>query len=92
MSWTEPDSESILPHEWLAVIQADPELTIDLCNGQYFAVWNPDGEFSKSAHAWFDWDDGNIYTSNPDAATLVKLRQLAQILKAKIQGDDGETY
>jgi hypothetical protein len=39
---------------------------------------------------WFDWQDGNIYTKNPDKATLWKLYQMAQKLNAQLEGDEGK--
>jgi hypothetical protein len=42
--------------------------------------------------ASFEWADGAITVSAPDQATLGKMIELARLLNAVVQGDDGEEY
>jgi hypothetical protein len=89
--WPESDRHPITADEWLALVEADPELTIDpRDNGPYFALWlrhriNDD-------HPWFDWFQGRIETKYPDRKTLGKALQIAKHFGAQVQGDDGEVY
>lgn len=85
--WAENDSHPIEVSEWLAVVEADASLTIEERNGQYFAVFG-----SKEESGWIDWKDGNLYSTYPQPATFTKLLEIARLLGAKIQGDDGELY
>ena len=75
--------------EWLSVVASDPELRLDTNQGPCFAVWSGP---SQHAAPWLDWRDGQIFTKNPDAPLIDKMIQLAQVLGANVQGDDGELY
>ncbi|HEX9063131.1 MAG TPA: hypothetical protein VF941_23405, partial [Clostridia bacterium] len=75
--------------EWLAVVEKDPELSIDSKNGPFFAVWKHDGQENEY---WLDWFGGNIYSKNPDEILISKMVNIAKLLDAKVQGDDGELY
>jgi hypothetical protein len=87
--WVDNQGAEISTKEWLNLIQNDPELSPTLESGEYFVVWHGTTQYPET---WFDWSDGNIYTKNPDKATLRKMLQIAQKLNAKIQGDEGEIY
>jgi len=88
--WSNGDQRPITPDEWLAVVDADPELRIDQANGPCFAVWS--GPCSYPNGGWFDWAHGCVSTKHPDRAILGKLLQLAARLGAVVQGDDGGVY
>jgi hypothetical protein len=87
--WAENEGQEITAAEWLRLIDEDAELTKDENNGPLFAEWSPTS-FRDSP--WFDWSDGNIYTKNPDRKTLAKMLQIADLLGATVQGDEGEIY
>lgn len=57
------------------------------------AVWT---SYSKHGHAgtyaWFDFRNGNVIVKNADQEIINKMIDIASRLKAKVQGDDGETY
>src|SRR5438094_861079 len=59
--WPDSHQAPITSEEWLELVKADPELTIDpRDNGPYFALWlshRVDGD-----HPWFDWFEGVIST------------------------------
>lgn len=87
--WAENEGHEISADEWLELVSSDPTLTINVRSGPYFA------EFVSSAQdirRWFNWNEGNIVTKNPDRVTVEKMLQIASILGASIQGDDGEHY
>ena len=75
--------------EWLAHVEADPELKLAGYNGPHFALWS--GQ-SRNPEPWFDWSRGNIHTKSPDPPTLEKALRIAEALRARVQGDDGEIY
>lgn len=87
-NWTD-QGHDITSDEWLKLVAADPELTLDSQNGPYFAVWRG---ASKLPQPWLDWSDGQIYTKNPDRGLMAKMLTLARQLSATVQGDDGEEY
>lgn len=88
-SWSENDGAKTSADEWLALVARDPELTIMAEHGPHFATWSG---ASVNPGAWFDWFDGDVFTKNPDSATLRKMIALANLLGARVQGDDGELY
>ena len=85
--WAENDDHRIAADEWLAVVDSDPSLIVDVRNGPYFAVFSTNDE-----SGWIDWKDGNLYSKYPQPAVFAKLLEIAEILRAKVQGDDGEVY
>jgi hypothetical protein len=89
--WTASDKQPITADEWLALVEADPELTIDpRNNGPYCVLWR--AHWVDGDHPWFDWFKGAINTKHPDRRTLGKALQIAKHLRAPVQGDDGEEY
>lgn len=84
MDWTDNTGQLIDESEWLELAAADQDLTADPANGP-FAV-----RFRRSA--WFDWFEGNVFTTDPDRATVQKMLLLAHQLSAIVQGDGGEIY
>ena len=79
----------ITSEEWLAHAKKDPELLLFSENGPYFARWNGKSEYPDP---WLDWNEGCIYTKNPDKALIDKMVAIAVELRAQVQGDDGEIY
>lgn len=84
VDWSTNRGLEISTDEWLAVIDADPELTTDPANGPFAASFGGD--------RWFDWYEGNVFTTDPDHATVQKMFGIADRLSGAIQGDDGEFY
>lgn len=104
--YDEDESNQITFIEWEAYIESDPEMRLDnfaetrLSSGEILrveskglAVWiKYSGDHSKGNHAWFDFRDGNIVVKNPDEEIMKKMLSVAEKLKAKMQGDEGEIY
>jgi hypothetical protein len=102
----EDDSNNISLKAWTDYLMTDREMRRDnfaeatTTNGEYvrvetmgMSVWtkySKDG--IKGNHAWFWPDSGNIVVKNPDIEIRNKMIAIARQLKAKVQGDDGETY
>ncbi len=87
--WAENEGSEISQDEWRALVDSDPDLTIDVRNGPFFAVLISQ---SEETPGWLDWSDGNISTKNPNRDLLAKMLQIADTLEAAVQGDDGELY
>jgi hypothetical protein len=82
--WDRNAGAEILAEEWLEVIREDPELVALPSDGPYAARW--------SKAAWFDWFEGNVFTTDPDRKTVAKMIALAARLSGIVQGDNGEFY
>ncbi|MEM7201897.1 MAG: hypothetical protein AAF628_16645 [Planctomycetota bacterium] len=87
--WAENDGREIPSQEWLELVREDPELSPDPGNGPFAASW---ATAAASEAGWFDWYEGNVYTTNPTKAAVAKMLALAISLAGRVQGDDGETY
>jgi hypothetical protein len=84
IDWTANRGVEISTPEWMAVVAADPELSVDPDNGPFAAKFGTNG--------WFDWFEGNVFTTDPDHATVKKMLGIAHQLSATVQGDNGEFY
>jgi hypothetical protein len=83
--WYESENTPISAEEWLAAVGADPEMR--LLEGTW-AEWlgHPDRIVS------FGLREGAVSFKQPDDYTLAKMIDLAERLKARVIGDDGEEY
>jgi hypothetical protein len=93
--WMDSTETPIVEAEWLAVVHADPSLTISTTD--YSDSRRADGSIERrrpvlweGAALWYQ--NGEIRVKNPDQATLFKLIELSVALKARVLGDDGEEY
>ena len=84
VDWTANQGLEITVEEWQAIVARDPDLISDPSYGP-LAVRYGTGR-------WFDWFEGNVFTTDPDHATVQKMLGIAQQLSGAIQGDDGEFY
>jgi len=84
VDWSANRGLEISIEEWLALVAADPELNLDPSQG-------PCAVRLSGTH-WLDWFEGNVFTTDPDHATVAKMLAIAQSLSAAVQGDDGEFY
>jgi hypothetical protein len=88
-SWRENEKDRIQAKEWRALVEGDPELHPDPTSGEHAVRWRAD---DSPPGAWFDWYAGNVFTTNPDKAVLSKALQIASLLDAHVEGDDGTIY
>ena len=84
LDWTANRGAEIPKDEWLALIAADRELVADPANGDCAVRWRQT--------AWFDWFEGNVFTTDPDRPAVAKMIDLAHVLGGIVQGDRGEIY
>lgn len=82
--WTANEGCEISAQEWRQIVAEDPELTEDPENGPLAVRYG--------SSRWFDWYEGNVYTTDPDHATVKKMFDLAERLLGAVQGDNGEFY
>jgi hypothetical protein len=87
--WTNNQNREISTAEWKSVIEADPELAFDPNFGENSVVWSSE---TAAPDAWLDWSEGNIYTTDPDRATVEKMLEIASRLDARVQGDEGKVF
>lgn len=101
-NWIDPDGPRISIDEWLALIDADPELdprsevTARLPDGEVLtlpmenlAVWTG---HPQAVEVPFHFTGGRISVPMGDTTALAKAHQIAAALDARIQGDEGEFY
>ena len=104
--WSDEDGPLITLDEWLAYVEADPEmrgdgyaeakapdgsvLRVDDPGIAVWTAWSKHGE--GGGMAWFSHFEDRISFKNPDVEVLRKMHQIAVTLDAMVQGDDGELY
>ncbi|MBS1509462.1 MAG: hypothetical protein JST86_01380 [Bacteroidetes bacterium] len=100
----ENERSNITLDEWIKYIQSDSEL--NLTNGFHINFpGKPEVSWRESlgfcewvAHPgpapfpWFDFGLGSISAKYPDRHTIGKMIKIAQVLNAKVIGDDGEYW
>jgi len=86
--WIDSERMPIAREEWRALVESDPEITPDPDNGpdDYLFVGHP----KEPWPLW--WHKGEVYTKNPDKHIMKKMIEIAAVLNANVQGDDGERY
>jgi hypothetical protein len=99
------EDSTISLEEWLAFVEADIEL--ELTNGYLikipgiqnefqsvpgFSIWKAHPTMKGEDSPWLDYGYGSISTKHPDDYLIQKMISIAEILKGKVQGDDGEIY
>lgn len=87
--WAENQGREIAADEWLELVRTDPQLELEHANGPCFALLTGSGE---GADPWLDWSEGNVYCGYPSRTLQKKILQIADQLRARVQGDDGEFY
>lgn len=99
-------SPSIDLNEWLAYVDGDPELRhggsaeTHVAEGALLrierdgvCIWTTySGGPNPENKAWLIWSAGNIVAKNPDEEIRQKMWRIAQVLGARVQGDEGEHY
>jgi hypothetical protein len=92
--------------EWKELVNDDPEFRLDgfceiqtpegrmfRCTNPSIAVWTRwSGHGQAGDMAWFALSGGNVAVKNPDREIRRKMWRVAQVLKAKVQGDENEFY
>jgi hypothetical protein len=103
--WSDSAATPITLDEWIEHVRSDPELRLDghaealSSSGETvryesagLVVWTAHSAHAAGGMAWFDFREGRVVVKNPDEETLMKMRQVARCLGARVQGDDGEHH
>ena len=104
-NWFDEGGGEIALREWLDYVSSDSEMRADgyaeaqtpdgvlRIDGEGIAVWTAyAGHGIGGNMAWFCHFGDRITVKNPDEAILGKMHQIATMLGAKVQGDEGEEY
>ncbi len=101
-NWYNNEGRELTEATWEAVVESDPEMRIS----GFGEATTPSGETIRYVNpllaewlghpehdvVWFDFRQGNVVVKNPDELTIAKMHEVAQKLKARVQGDEGEFY
>ncbi len=103
--WCESEENAITLDEWLSYVATDQELHLQThaevqtptgtlsCDNEGLAIWS--GTQTGGAdpeNIWFDYRRGRIVVTNPEEHVIAKMIRVADQLKAKVIGDEGEQY
>lgn len=88
--WSDSRSRPIKREEWLGLVERDPQLRLDVANGECFARFLP--EAGKPAKGWMDWSQGRVFAKKPPYALATKMVTLAAELGAVVQQNDGQPF
>ena len=81
--WLNSQRRPITLNEWIAYVETDPEIIQDTQNKSDDFLFVRDG---NEVPLW--WEEGRIYTKNPDIITQQKLLEIADHFGAHVQDDD----
>jgi len=70
---------------WHELVSQDPELVPSADSPEHIS-WIG---LSSVREPWFEWDDGEIWTQNPDSAQLSKMCEMARELNAFVLNEEG---
>ena len=104
--WHKSKFNPITLDEWLAYVRSDSEMRFDQCatattpvgdtlqyQSEALAVWDSySGNGKDGNFAWFDFQNGEVVVKNPDQEIIGKMCRVAEVLRARVQGDNGEFY
>jgi hypothetical protein len=87
--WADDEGPEITLEEWRNYVATDSSIMLDEKNpgGQNYVL----RVGQNMCPLWWD-ERAEIYTKNPDPTVIAKLVQIANVLGAKVMGDDGEIY
>lgn len=87
--WANDVGPKISFDEWKEYVLTDHQVIRDSNNSEFdFIVTLPNEVFPL----WYNTRTSEIYTKNPSEDAIRKLIEIAEKLKAKVQGDEGEFY
>ncbi|GHH73043.1 hypothetical protein GCM10018781_36570 [Kitasatospora indigofera] len=96
-NWWDQEGGYISTAEWEAAVEADPDLVMVPIPEGWQGSTEPVAETvpgkaaeSRSEPLW--WRAGRIAAKNPSDAMVTTMCQVAKVLDARVQGDDGEYY
>ncbi len=88
-NWFDENTICINKDDWQSYLENNSVIQDDSNNGiGNYLVHINNNEYSM----WFDYNNCDLQTKNPNAELLGKFIEIAKALNAKVQGDDGEVY
>ena len=101
--WYRYDEVSnITIEEWINYVSSDSELELkngymDMIHNTWikslgYCEWTTYFDENNNTNPWFLFSSGRISTKYPDDNTIIKMIRIAEVLNARVQGDDGEFY
>ena len=86
--WYDEDDLGITREEFIQLVDGRDELSIvDQDSADLMAI--RDGDETQ----WLMWDSsGDVLSKNPSQGMIAWMYEIAQLLGAKVQGDEGEIY
>ena len=87
--WSADSGPRITMAEWLAYVRTDPQVKQDPLNTKNDFLVSVAGE---SFPLWYEPDLGELRMKDPSEKALAKLITIAEMMHARLQGDDGEFY
>jgi len=88
------ENSNITLDEWYQYITTDKEMELlkESLHGKGTCVWPGPSGYSEDTIPYFEFWKGEICVKNPDDDTIGKMIRIAQELKGKLRGDEGEYY
>lgn len=95
--WWDEEGSEISRQEWQSVVAADPDLVMqpipdgwpgDAFSSALMTTRSERGDGIEALH----WDQGLVSAKHPSNVLIAKMCELARLLEARVQGDDGEYY
>src|SRR5260370_1991145 len=90
--WNHDNGPIISAEEWRKVVSSDSDLKVDQEDAPGTGGTEIISASFRAEFGVFNWENGEIWTKNPEQETVKKAVQIANCLAAQAQGDDGEVY
>jgi hypothetical protein len=89
LHWADENGPRISISEWRNYVESDTQVIQDKENDQFSFVISLE---SERFPLLYDPRLDELFTKDPSAKAIQKLRSIAKVLHAYVQGDDGEFY
>jgi hypothetical protein len=92
-TWTTKGGPEISLAEWQAIVESDPEL-IKLPPTDVNPVWAliPSSRDPSAMAQTIFYNEGRLFVSRPIRSVLRKMLRIAQVLNARVVGEEDEVY
>ncbi|WP_395789107.1 hypothetical protein [Aquimonas sp.] len=87
--WSDPSGPEIALREWFSLVESDLDLRWEPVLGEHFAVF---ADSSEADTSWLTWESGNLESKHPTKAMISKMHSVAELLSARLVGEEGEGY
>jgi hypothetical protein len=91
--WSDYDAESTISlDEWIMYAENDPELELDTNQKIFIKCYKWNAYPYSNEIAWFAYNNGSVFTKNPDFYVIKKMISIASALNGKVRGEEHEFY